>query len=409
MATFRWFNGNQGNFGYQDFGDYDITRITSNAIIAEYNGSDGPQDDARQPARIKVVIKDAVALNPGSSLSDRRFSEGTITKIIWFNSSGDKVLEASGLNVSLPVVSAMTATDRAYLLDDLIWSGGHRFVGSDDSMGPDWDGDDIRTGSGDDTVKGNDGGDFISDQGGTDTYNGGAGRDTLNYSDSFYNIFLAKQGIQADLKAGTIVGTDGLTDQVSNIENVRGSFMDDVMKGNGADNRFTGLQGNDFFHGRGGFDTIRYDRDDRQGGFEGVMVNLGKGTAIDGFGNRDTFKSIEGVRGSNYDDVLKDSGIDNWLSGRDGDDVICVNNGNDTLEGGSGADVFQFKSKSFGDNTIRDFEDGVDMIEILHAKRFSQLTIEDTGDGAALVSYRGSSITVDNVSASDLTADDFIF
>ena len=71
MATFRWFNGNQGNFGYQDFGDYDITRITSNAIIAEYNGSDGPQDDARQPARIKVVIKDAVALNPGSSLSDR--------------------------------------------------------------------------------------------------------------------------------------------------------------------------------------------------------------------------------------------------------------------------------------------------------------------------------------------------
>jgi Ca2+-binding RTX toxin-like protein len=139
------------------------------------------------------------------------------------------------------------------------------------------------------------------------------------------------------------------------------------------------------------------------------MVNLGKGTAIDGFGNRDTFKSIEGVRGSNYDDVLKDSGVDNWLSGRDGDDVICVDNGDDTLEGGSGADVFQFKSKSFGDNTIRDFEDGVDMIEILHAKRFSQLTIEDTDDGATLISYRGSSITVDNVSASDLTADDFTF
>ncbi|MBY6135139.1 hypothetical protein KUV61_04820 [Nocardioides marinus] len=405
MATFKWFNGNQGVFRYSNFGNYEVTKITSKAIFAEYNGQDGPIDETAQPARIKVLIKDAVTA--GSSGS---FTEGTITKIIWYNSDGDRIMEASDLNVSLPIAAAMMASGNPHQLDELIWAGGHTFIGSDDSLYPfDWDGDDLRTGFGNDTVSANGGDDFITDLGGADIYDGGDGRDTLNYSDSFHYVFLAKQGIRADLKAGTIIGTDGLTDQVSNIESIRGSFLRDVMKGDDGNNRFTGLQGNDFFHGRGGFDTIRYDRDDRQGGFEGVMVNLGKGTAIDGFGNRDTFKSIEGVRGSNYDDVLKDSGIDNWLSGRDGDDVICVDNGNDTLEGGSGADVFQFKSKSFGDNTIRDFEDGVDMIEILHAKRFSQLTIEDTGDGAALVSYRGSSITVDNVSASDLTADDFIF
>jgi Ca2+-binding RTX toxin-like protein len=409
MATFRWFDGNQGNYGYQNFDKFDITKITSKAITAEYNGNNGPQDDALQPARLKVVIKDAVALNPGADPGDRRFSEGTITKITWFNSSGDKVLEASGLDVSLPVASAMTASGNGYLLDDLIWSGGHRFVGSDDSMGPDWDGDDIKTGSGDDTVNGNDGGDFISDQGGADIYNGGAGRDTINYSDSFYNIHLANQGIRADLKAGTIVGTDGLTDQVSGIEQIRGSFMRDVMKGDGNDNRFTGLQGNDVFDGRGGFDTIRYDRDNRQGGFEGVTVDLGKGTATDGFGNKDTFKNIEGVRGTDYDDVLKDSAGNNWLSGRGGDDVICVSGGNDDVEGGGGDDVFQFKGKSFGDNTIRDFEDGTDMIEILHAKRFKQLTIEDTGSGDALISYRDSSITVEDVSADDLGKADFIF
>lgn len=409
MATFTWFDGNQGNYGYQNFDNFDITKITSKSILAKYNGNDGPLDDTLHAASLKIVIKDAVAINPGSDLSDRRFSEGTITKITWYNSNGDKVLQATNLDVSLPVISAMTATNRAYLLDDLIWSGGHLFEGANDAMSPDWDGDDILTGTGDDTVNGNDGGDYITDYGGADVYNGGAGRDTLTYDRSFYEIHLAKQGIRADLREGTITGTDGLVDQVSGIENIRGSFKRDVIKGDGEDNRFVGLQGNDVFDGRGGFDTVRYDRDNRQGGFEGVKVNLGKGTATDGFGNKDTLKSIEAVRGSDYDDVLKDAGGRNYLSGRGGDDVICVGKGEDALEGGSGADVFQFKGKGFGDNVIFDFEDGTDMIEILHSTRFGQLSIEDTDDGHAVITYRSSTITVENTLAEDLTKDDFIF
>lgn len=410
MATIKWFGGNQGVYRYTDFNRFDVTKVKSKEIVGEYNGRDGALDEARQPAKFKLTIKDAVALNPGSDPGDRRFSEGTITKITWFNSDGDKLVEATGLDISLPVFSAMSVSGEDSGLFDWIFSDGHRFVGSNDSKAPDdWDGDDIKTGLGNDTVDGRGGGDFITDLGGADIYDGGDGRDTLNYSDAFYRPYLAKQGVRADLQAGTVTGTDGLVDQVTNIENIRGSFKRDVLKGDDNDNRFTGLQGNDVFDGRGGFDTVRYDRDDRQGGFEGVTVNLGKGTATDGFGNKDTLKSIEAVRGSDYHDMLKDSGGNNYLSGRGGDDVICVDNGDDALEGGSGADVFQFKSKGFGNNVIYDFEDGTDMIEILHAKRFNQLSIEDNADGHAVITYRSSSITVENIAADDLTKDDFLF
>ena len=45
--------------------------------------------------------------------------------------------------------------------------------------------------------------------------------------------------------------------------------------------------------------TIRsYDRDTRGGGFGGVTVDLGAGTATDIYGNTDTLNSIENVYGS---------------------------------------------------------------------------------------------------------------
>lgn len=412
MATFKWFDGNQGVYGYQDFHRYDVTKITSKAMIGEYNGDRGPLEETEYPATFKVFFRDGVVLNPGADPDDVRFSEGTIHRIAWFNSNGDKIQEITGLDVDLSVFTAMRADNEDSNFFRWILNGGNTYIGSEDSSttADGWDGDDITTGSGNDTVMGNGGGDYISDRGGADTYDGGeGGGDTLSYDAAFHKPHLALQGIRADLKAGTVVGTDGLTDQVTGIENIRGSFMRDIIRGDDGNNRLTGLQGNDVLNGRGGFDTVRYDRDDRNGGLEGVWVNLGKGKAIDGFGNKDTLKNIEAVRGSMFDDVLKDSSGDNFLSGRDGDDRICVDNGDDHVEGGAGADLFQFKSRSFGDNVIYDFEDGTDMIEILHAKRFRQLDIENDGNGNAVISYRSSTIYLDGVDAQDLTADDFIF
>ena len=409
MGTFTWFDGNQGAYRYFDPYRYDITKTTKKKIEAEYNGRDGDLDETRQPASYEITLKGAKTKTDGNG--NTFYTKGTITKITWYDSDGDKKMEASGLSINLKQFWAALNEGSDWMFRHLLLKDDHSFVGADDGMNPDgWDGDDIDTGFGDDTITANGGDDYIKDQGGTDTYDGGDGYDALSYDQLFWRPWLGDQGIDADLAAGTVVGPDGNTDTLISIEMLRGTYLDDVMRGDGGDyNQFMGLQGNDTIDGRGGLDEVRYDRDDDQGGTNGVMVDLKKGTATDGFGDTDTLINIERVRGSDYDDLLIDNNGDNRLRGYDGDDTLCASKGDDQLEGGSGADLFQFKGKKFGDNSIWDFEVGTDQIEILKAKRFGQLDIEDNSDGDAVISYGKSTITLDGVSADDLSADDFLF
>ncbi len=137
-------------------------------------------------------------------------------------------------------------------------------------------------------------------------------------------------------------------------------------------------------------------------------MNLAKGTVRDEFGNRDTLKNIEEVRGTNQNDWFRDDKNDNWFSGEDGDDIFSFGSGNDGAWGGAGADTFKFRGDVFGDNYIEDFEDGVDMLQILNAPDFASLTI--TPDGAdTLVQWNGNEVRLNNVTSTDITEDDFIF
>ena len=105
-----------------------------------------------------------------------------------------------------------------------------------------------------------------------------------------------------------------------------GSRYDDLLRGDAGENRLTGGAGNDYLDGSDGRDTAVYYDASR-----GVTVDLATGIA-DGHGH-DRLVQIESVVGSRFDDLLRGDGGDNWLTGREGNDV---------LDGGGGLDVASF-------------------------------------------------------------------
>ncbi|MCB1517006.1 MAG: hypothetical protein KDJ19_05240 [Hyphomicrobiaceae bacterium] len=118
------------------------------------------------------------------------------------------------------------------------------------------------------------------------------------------------------------------------------------------------------------------------------VINRGEisGDVLLGYGD-DTFKGRSGivigtVSGGNGDDTLIGSSVDDddlsggdnndTLKGRDGDDTLdggsgrdhlFAGRGNDELTGGTQRDYFHF-GRNQGENTISDYEDGTDRIDL---------------------------------------------
>lgn len=407
MGQFTWYNGNQGIVGYTNFQDFDVISSSDTEIVLEYNGDRGPYDPTRMPFTMVLDITGYRAIT--NDEGGETVILGSITGMSAYDDTGKLLMEGTGLNVSLPIVQNLYDVG-GFDVYRFIAAGGHTFVGSDDGSGPDqdWSGDDITTGFGDDTVMANDGNDYIKDLGGTDTYDGGDGFDQVAYDEVFWNApYLAQQGIVGDLRAGTVAGWDGNVDTLISIEGLRGTFLDDTFIGDSNDNDFMGLQGRDYFDGGQGFDIVSYRNDANYGGYNGITVGLRKNAVIDGFGQRDTvLVNIEGVEGTNYDDAFIDSARDNYFRGRDGDDTFVLSTGNDTVRGDGGADFFVFRTDIFGDDTIQDFEDGIDVIRIKEAD-FADLVISQDGTDA-LIEFGDNSVRLWDFDASLLTQDDFV-
>lgn len=78
------------------------------------------------------------------------------------------------------------------------------------------------------------------------------------------------------------------------------------------------------------------------------------------------------------------------------------------MTGGPGEDHFVFGTQS-GQDTVLDFEDGTDLIQLTGGLTFSDLTVTTVASGQriALASDPSVHITLEGLNPGDITADDF--
>ena len=168
-----------------------------------------------------------------------------------------------------------------------------------------------------------------------------------------------------------ILGTDSNDDLPGTDGNdgITGESGSDVLNGKSGNDVLDGGAGSDSVDGKEGTDTAVY-----QFAPAAVTVNLGEGTANDGFGGTDFLSNIENAIASEFDDTLVGNSGNNSLTGRDGNDEITGLSGDDFLTGGMGADIltggegsdlFVYLNPNEGGDTITDFVAGVDKIAVL--------------------------------------------
>ncbi|MEM5518979.1 DVUA0089 family protein, partial [Henriciella sp. AS95] len=181
-------------------------------------------------------------------------------------------------------------------------------------------------GIGDDCFIGNDGDNVID---------GGAGLDIVDYS-------AGNQRIIVNL-LGDVVNTGGQGDDtLISIEGIVGTAFNDLLAGDANDNYFAGLGGNDSIDGRGGFDILSL-----RGATSGATITIDILNAgvitLDGLGT-DTFANMEGVEGTDFDDLfIGGSGAETFW-GAGGNDTFVVSDGGDTYVGGEGTDTLDFSA-----------------------------------------------------------------
>lgn len=226
---------------------------------------------------------------------------------------------------------------------------------------------------GDDSLSGGDGDDILSGGAGADTLDGGAGRDFLSYVSS-------DDAVSVNLGTGAASGGDAQGDVISNFQDLSGSsnaLQSDTLIGNADDNRIFGQEGGDNLQGGDGNDTLfggagadahfggdGFDFADFSGSGEAVDVDVAF-QALGGDTQGDTFFSVEGFIGSDFDDRFIGNTVsesfqggdgDDTIAGLQGDDTILGEDGNDQISGGGGNDQI-FGGEGTGDLTGGDGND----------------------------------------------------
>ena len=183
---------------------------------------------------------------------------------------------------------------------------------------------------------------------GNDILNGATGSDTARYDrDASYG---GAGGVTVDLATGTATDGFGDTDTLVSIENTVGTDSDDTIDGSPDDNHIEGRVGDDTLNGYEGhdeliggdgadiidggddndyinagrgndtitggdggdnYDTLGFDQyDDNSAPTQNVVIDVGAGTAIDAWGDSDTFSGIEEFIGTGFADSFtgNDSG-----------------------------------------------------------------------------------------------------
>lgn len=233
-------------------------------------------------------------------------------------------------------------------------------LGGDDEILGDDGADLICAGAGADDVDGRYGDDRIDAAAGADELVGGPGNDLLIGGEGRDEIF----GGDGDAGGDTLVGGGG-DDALYGGDG--GTDSDHLFGGEGNDFLNGGLSGDDLLYGGLGNDTLAGGTASFEFSAAGVTADLTAERAEpNGLGEGlDRLSQVEGLIGSDHDDVftgdetfgtLRGRGGDDTISGRGGADRIDGGPGSDTLDGGDGIDRITFRDSPSG--VVASMQDG---------------------------------------------------
>ncbi|MCG8417184.1 MAG: hypothetical protein MJE77_04470 [Proteobacteria bacterium] len=276
-------------------------------------------------------------------------------------------------------------------------------------------------GDGDDTFIGTAGQNVFYGGPGADAMDGGDGEDWSSYQ-------LAEIGVTADLVNGGSSG-EAAGDTFTSIENLRGSDLADILRGDAGSNTFfsalgddvcEGRQGDDFLLGGGGADVLDggdgVDYAIYSNSPTGIVVDLSSsGPGIGGDAEGDTFIGIENVRGSEFADACIGNGSANIFISAAGDDTLNGGGGNDVFLGGPGDDTFIFLPAP-GRDRIAGFAAGPGSEDVLDVRGLGYRNLaqiladsEQSGPHTFIRPDAANSIMLIDVDLGDLHDDDFVF
>ena len=327
-------------------------------------------------------------LNGGGGVDTADYSNYTVALTVTLNGNAGVIVTGSG---------ASTATsDQIQNFENFYGGGGIDIITGDSGSNL------LRGNGGNDQLFGGAGNDILGGGAGADLLDGGTGNDIASYLN-------ATSAVIADLLTPANNTNSAAGDTYVSIEGLRGSSgFNDQLFGDNNNNTLDGSGGADLLNGRGGFDYARYTS-----AAVGLTVSLLNPAANTGDALGDTFVSIEGLWGSNFNDILIGDSNNNNLDGSSGADV---------LDGQGGFDYARYTSSNFGltvsladpsQNTGDAVGDTYTSIEGLIGSNFNDVLIGDganntlRGDGGADVLNGGAGFDAAEYSqsSSGLTVD----
>ena len=256
--------------------------------------------------------------------------------------------------------------------------------------------------------------------GGNDAITGN-GNTTVDYTNALAGVTVdIGTGNAHSTAAGDAAGIG--VDTFSGVNGIRGSEYDDILSGSnnpsGTTENFTGGGGNDTIDGLGGFDRAIYSSTFKDRGTGGITVNMAAGTvAGDDSVGSDTLRSIEAIRGTNFNDIYDATGFSgtstnagsfgtfNEFEGMGGDDTI-TGNGNTRIafyNASAGVTVDLAIGTSFSTASNDAASVGVDTISGVNAVTGSAFADNITGNSAAnILNGGGGNDTIDGGGGTDL-------